>query len=48
MNRTTATFRTLADKMKLNDADRTAMFDILRKWVTSDMRVDEWGRRKLH
>ena len=43
-----AAFRTIADKLKFNDADRTAMFDILRKWVTSDARVDEYGKRKLH
>jgi hypothetical protein len=44
----TAAFRIIADNLKLDDADRTMMFDILRKWVTSDMRVDEYGRRKLH
>ncbi len=43
-----AEFRTIADKLKFNDADREAMFGILRKWVTSDMRVNEYGRRKLH
>jgi hypothetical protein len=43
-----AEFRTIADKLKFNDADRTSMFEILRKWVTSDMRYDPYGPRKLN
>lgn len=43
-----AEFRIIADRLKFNDADRTMMFEILKKWVTSDMRVDEYGLRKLH
>ena len=41
-------FRVIADKLKLNDDDRTMMFKVLRNWITSDMRIDEYGRRKLH
>lgn len=44
----TAEYRAIADRLKLNDADRTMMFDALRKWVTSDLRIDEYGKRKLH
>lgn len=31
--------RGLADALKLNDADRTAMFDDLRKWMGTDLRA---------
>lgn len=44
----TAEFRAIADKLKLADKDREKMFDLLKKWVTSDRRVDEYGRRKLN
>lgn len=33
-------WRTLADELRLNDADRAAMFDALRKWVVADFRRD--------
>jgi hypothetical protein len=33
-------FRRLADRLKLNDADRTELFDALKKWVVADMRLD--------
>lgn len=32
-------FRGLADELKLNDRDRRAMFDELRKWFIKDERV---------
>lgn len=34
------TFRKLADKMKLSDADRVEMFEAVRKWVVADTRLD--------
>lgn len=34
------TFRKIADKLKLSDADRTQMFACAKKWVTADMRLD--------
>lgn len=33
-------FRRLADKMRLDDADRIAMFAAVRKWVVADTRLD--------
>ncbi len=33
-------FRDLADKLKLNDADRAEMFGELRKWVQKDFRAE--------
>jgi hypothetical protein len=32
--------RFLADHLKLNDADREAMFEELRKWIMNDMRAE--------
>lgn len=32
--------RLLADHVKLNDADREALFDALRKWVRKDFRAE--------
>lgn len=32
--------RKLADKMKLNDADRMDMFYVLKKWISHDQRLD--------
>lgn len=34
-------FRRLADTLKLTDADRTAMFTELRRWVTHDRRLNK-------
>lgn len=34
-----AEFRALADQLRLNDPDREAMFDALRKWVAVDERA---------
>ena len=39
--------RRLADKLKLNDADRTDMFRVLKKWIAKDMRVDPNGEKRL-
>lgn len=39
--------RNLADKLKLSDKDRTEMFDLLRKWIASDLRVGVNGERVL-
>lgn len=33
-------FRRLADRLKLNDADRTEMFKVVQRWVVADMRLD--------
>lgn len=41
----TGEMRRLADKMKLDDADRVEMFRVLRKWVTKDERVGVEGQR---
>ncbi len=32
-------FRRLADDLKLGDKDRTAMFDLIRRWVARDARL---------
>lgn len=37
--------RRLADGLKLNDADRVALFAMLQKWVAADQRVDHEGRK---
>lgn len=37
--------RKLADKLKLNDADRTEMFAVLQKWIVADLRVGPNGER---
>lgn len=37
--------RKLADRLKLDDKDRTEMFTVLQKWVTSDKRVGLMGQR---
>lgn len=34
------TFRKLADKLKLADADRRELIDIVKKWVVCDYRLD--------
>lgn len=39
-------FRRLADKLKLPDAERIAMFAALKKWVSQDRRVGVEGDRK--
>jgi hypothetical protein len=31
--------RNLADRLKLDDADRIAMFAVLQKWITKDLRA---------
>jgi hypothetical protein len=33
------TFRDLADKLKLDDKDRLAMFDEVKKWIVKDFRA---------
>lgn len=33
-------FRTLADRLKLSDADRTEMFKCVQRWVVADTRLD--------
>lgn len=33
-------FRRLADKLKLDDADRTELFKCVQRWVVADMRLD--------
>lgn len=38
-------FRTLADELKLDDADREEMFTILRKWIKRDLRVGPEGQK---
>lgn len=38
-------FRGLADHLKLSDAERLEMFDLLRKWMGKDLRADT-GRRE--
>lgn len=37
--------RNLADKLKLDDADRIDMFRVLRRWVTADLRVGVNGEK---
>jgi hypothetical protein len=37
--------RKLADELKLPDKDRSEMFVVLQKWVASDKRVDQQGRK---
>ena len=37
--------RKLADELKLDDHDRSAMFTVLQKWVASDRRIDQQGRK---
>lgn len=32
-------FRRLADELKLDDKDRTALFDAIRRWVARDARI---------
>ena len=38
-------FRTLADKLKLDDDDRKAMTDTVRKWLIADHRINHMGQR---
>ena len=38
-------FRKMADKLKLNDVDRVAMFAVLGKWISEDLRVGVEGER---
>ena len=37
--------RRLADKLKLSDADRTAMFDVLKSWIPEDRTIDVRGEK---
>lgn len=37
--------RHLADQLKLSDADRSEMFIVLQKWIASDKRVNQEGRK---
>lgn len=39
-------FRKLADKLKLPDGERIAMFGALQKWVSQDRRIGAEGDRK--
>ena len=32
--------RRLADRLKLTDADRSEMFDLIRRWIVCDFRLD--------
>jgi hypothetical protein len=41
-------FRRLADKLKLNDAERKEMSQLLSKWVSSDLRYDHQNRKVLN
>ena len=36
--------RRLADGLRLDDADRIAMFQVLQKWVKSDLRFNHLGK----
>jgi hypothetical protein len=38
-------FRGLADKLKLDDADRTAMTDTIKNWIVCDLRINYLGQR---
>lgn len=38
-------FRTLADQLKLDDDDRKAMTDTVKKWLIADHRINHMGRR---
>ena len=38
-------FRNLADKLKLDDADRIAMTDTVRKWIVADHRINHMGQQ---
>ena len=40
-------FRTLADKLKLDDDDRKAMTDTVKKWLIADHRINHMGRRTV-
>jgi hypothetical protein len=40
--------RCLADKLKLADAERERMFELVQKWIAADMRYDHEGRKVLH
>lgn len=40
-------FRKLADRLKLNDADRTEMTEAVKRWVVRDMRVNHEGERAV-
>ena len=37
--------RRIADKLKLNDGDRIAMFDVLKGWITEDKTVSVHGEK---
>jgi hypothetical protein len=39
--------RRLADRLKLGDRDRTAMFDTLKKWITEDKSIGVHGEKLL-
>lgn len=36
-------FRRIADRLKFSDAERIAMFAVLKKWVVADLRIDHNG-----
>lgn len=40
-----ADFGRLADKLKLNDFDRIELFDMLKRWLVRDYRIDAHGRK---
>lgn len=39
-------FRGLADHLKLSDAERNAMFDELKKWISHDVRADQTNKER--
>lgn len=39
-----ADMRRLADRLKLSDADRTEMFELIQKWVAEDLRIGPEGQ----
>jgi hypothetical protein len=38
-------FRNLADELKLDDPDRVAMTEAVKKWIVADMRINYLGQR---
>lgn len=39
-------FRGLADHLKLSDAERNAMFDELKKWISHDARANQTNKER--
>lgn len=38
-------FRALADRLKLTDAERVDMTELLKKWVVADLRINHLGQK---